>query len=269
MTKQFEKINKLIKDCDCILVGCGNELSIDNLLKKDFSDIKSNFDKYIKDTLNNINNEFINKCLKINYFRNINNYHFIYNNLYDLIQDKNYFIITSNTDFIIYNSKFDKNRIVAPCGDNRLFQCYEGCCNNIWDNNSYIQSLINKIPNIMNEFQLNECMPKCPCCNQKVSFNTINDADKYIEEGYIKQWEKYLDYFSRTLNKKVVMLELGENFNMPTIIRWPFEKNTFINNKAFLIRVNENFPQVNAEIKDKSISIKMNSIEFLKTITSK
>ena len=49
-----------------------------------------------------------------------------------------------------------------------------------------------------------------------------------MEEGYQKQWEKYTKWLQGTLNKKLCILELGVELNLPSIIRWPFEKWHFI-----------------------------------------
>ena len=62
------------------------------------------------------------------------------------------------------------------------------------------------------------------------------------------------------------MLELGEGFDTPTVIRWPFEKVAAVNNKATLIRVNKNFWQISEDIEAKAIPVKMSGIEFLENM---
>jgi len=49
----------------------------------------------------------------------------------------------------------------------------------------------------------------------------------------------------------------------PSIIRWPFEKVTFFNQKASFYRVNESLYQLTEEIKEKGTSIQKNSVEWL------
>lgn len=39
-----------------------------------------------------------------------------YNTLAELIEGKSWFVVTLNTDDLIYESKLEKDRIVAPCG---------------------------------------------------------------------------------------------------------------------------------------------------------
>ncbi len=77
-----------------------------------------------------------------------------------------------------------------------------------------------------------------------------------------EQWKNYQDWLSGTLNKELLILELGVGFTLPGIIRWPFEKVAFYNNKAYLVRVHEKFPQLTSELQQKGIAVRQNSVEF-------
>lgn len=91
------------------------------------------------------------------------------------------------------------------------------------------------------------------------------DKDISEEEGE-KQWNEYTGWLQRTLNRDMLVIELGVGFDMPTLVRWPFEKIAMINNKAFLYRVNDLFPQLPDEMGDKGESFKMTVYEFLDTL---
>ncbi len=86
------------------------------------------------------------------------------------------------------------------------------------------------------------------------------------EEENEAKWNEYTAWLQRTLNKNLCILELGVGFDMPTLVRWPFEKIAMLNNKAFLCRVNESFPQLPDDIGDKGISVKIAVEEFIETI---
>ena len=62
-----------------------------------------------------------------------------YEELYQLIQDKDYYIVTTLTDGAIYEMPFDKNRIVAPCGNIHWRQCSKACTKDIWDWEEYVR----------------------------------------------------------------------------------------------------------------------------------
>ena len=71
-----------------------------------------------------------------------------------------------------------------------------------------------------------------------------------------ESWDKYLHWLSFTLNQKLCVLELGVGFAHPNLIRFPFEKTVYFNQKARYIRVSEKFPQLSAEIADRGEAVK-------------
>ncbi len=98
-----------------------------------------------------------------------------------------------------------------------------------------------------------------------IDFKTVAPLDEALTE---EQWNGYMNWLSRTLNRKLVILELGEGFLQPTIIRWPFEKTVAINHKACMYRVHKTFYQIADEIKDKATAVKADSVEFVAQWTS-
>lgn len=129
--------------------------------------------------------------------------------LYRWIKEKDYFIVTTNTDGAIYDSSLDKERITAPCGNINWLQCQTACTKDIWE--------LKEEPDRI-----------CSHFGAPLVANTV-EAESYIEEGYLPSWNAYTRWLSGTLNRKLVVLELGEGFQTPTVIRWPFEKTVFFN----------------------------------------
>ncbi len=170
----------------------------------------------------------------------------LYDKLQDLIQDKDYFIVTTVTDGEIRKSSLVQSRIVAPCGNVTWRQCSKSCKKDIWEPG--------EIPDDI-----------CPHCGQPLTGNTI-EAEDYIEEGYLPQWNAYTKWLSGTLNKRLLLLELGVGFKTPTVIRWPFEKTATVNKKAHLYRIHGNFAQLSEAVKGKGESISENSLEFFRKL---
>lgn len=168
-----------------------------------------------------------------------------YEALYQLIKDKDYFIVTTNTDGAIYDSGLNKHRIVAPCGNQNWRQCSKACTKDIWE--------AGEVPDEI-----------CPHCGAPLVGNTI-EAETYIEEGYLPQWQLYTGWLTTTLNHRLLVLELGEGFRVPTVIRWPFEKTVFFNQKSQFIRVHETLSQISEEIKDRAQGISQNSVRWVTT----
>ena len=103
---------------------------------------------------------------------------------------------------------------------------------------------------------------KCPHCGSALVPNTVENGH-YIEEGYLPQWKAYTEWLARTLNKKLTVLELGEGFGTPTVIRWPFEKTVFFNKKAWFYRVHHEFYQISEELKEKAEGVESESVSFI------
>lgn len=172
-----------------------------------------------------------------------------YDKLYKLLEGKSYFIVTMNTDEWIMESSFEKENIVAPCGSVRRLQCENACTTGMF----YLEK---------GEKLEEKEFPVCPKCGGKMIFNTI-EAEKYVEDGYLLQWEKYQAWLQKTLNRKLCILELGVEFSYPSVIRFPFEKIAYLNQKAYFVRVNAKYPQLFEGIGQRGMSIKEDSLDFL------
>ncbi len=166
-----------------------------------------------------------------------------YEALYELIKDKDYYIVTTLTDGAVYEIPFDRNRIVAPCGNIHWRQCSKACTKDIWEES--------EVPDDV-----------CPHCKAPLTGNTIK-AETYIEEGYLPRWSDYMKWQKDTINRFLVILELGEGFATPTVMRWPFEKIIYFNQKSRLYRINENFYQLPEEAEERGISVHENSVRWM------
>ena len=165
-----------------------------------------------------------------------------YEALYDLIKEKDYYIVTTLTDGAVYEMPF-KNRIVAPCGNIHWRQCSKACTKDIWEES--------EVPDDV-----------CPHCKAPLTGNTIK-AETYIEEGYLPRWKDYMKWQTGTINRSLVILELGEGFSTPTVMRWPFEKIIYFNQKSKLYRINENFYQLPKEAEKRGVSVHENSVRWM------
>lgn len=184
-----------------------------------------------------------------------------YDTLADLVSEKNYFIVSLCMDDRIYESHFDQQRIVTPCGGFRKMQCDHNCSGKLKDMS--LESYEAVLKYYKKELPLSALQePTCEVCGDKLRFNQLG-VSKYAEEGYLKQWGDYTKWLQGTVNKKLCVLELGVGLEYPKIIRFPFEKIVFYNQKAFMYRVHPVLYQMGEEIGDRGVGIRENPVDFL------
>ncbi|MCI8296914.1 MAG: hypothetical protein HFG22_13755 [Lachnospiraceae bacterium] len=171
-----------------------------------------------------------------------------YGRLCQMVEGKDYFIVTTLTDGALYDTAFEKERFVAPCGNIHWKQCAKTCTKDIWEEGEVPDGI-------------------CPHCGAPLIGNTI-EAETYIEEGYLPMWKKYQLWLTTTLNRELVVLELGEGFRTPTVIRWPFEKTVFFNQKAWMFRIDDDLCQVPQEIRERATSIKADPVAWIRAYGS-
>lgn len=184
-----------------------------------------------------------------------------YQQLYELLKDKNHFIITTNVDYQFYKAGFSSEKIFAPQGDYGLFQCERPCSNKTYLNESYIQKMIAGINNETNEINGRD-IPYCPNCGAYMSKN-IRVDDTFIESPHMVNQKSYTDFVKKAKDGKLVLIELGVGYNTPVIIRWPFDKIARNHKQVTLIRMNTHHPELPVNLKKKGVSFNGDISEIL------
>ena len=77
-----------------------------------------------------------------------------------------------------------------------------------------------------------------------------------------ENWRDYMKWLSFTLNRQLLVIELGAGFGNPMIIRFPFEKTVYLNQKSKMYRVHPVFPHVTAEIGDRGFSVPADPLDL-------
>lgn len=234
-----KEVQTLINQADIILIGIGETFE-----RKDTEIETEDFKKLQKE------DPLIAGFERLQYWKEHPDTKVIeaYNRLFELVRKKDYFVVTTCMDDRIYASNFEEERITAPCGTWRYLQCSENCNGQL-------------LP--ISEEMIQKKQPVyCPHCKAKAVFNQVT-ADKYNEDGYMAGWTAYRNWLQRTINRKLCILELGVGMKYPTIIRWPFEKIAFCNQKSSFVRVHKTLFQLSEELHGKGNSIEADPIEFL------
>ena len=176
----------------------------------------------------------------------------VYQKLLNMVQDKDYFVITTNVDHQFLKAGFDKERLFYTQGDYGLFQCSVPCHDKNYDNYDAVIAMIEqqkdmKIPT--------ELVPHCPVCGKPMTMNLRSD-DKFVEdEGWHKAAERCNSFIDENKDKNIVYLELGVGGNTPVIIKYPFWQLTAQNENATYICVNLGESYCPDEIADRSVCV--------------
>ena len=72
----------------------------------------------------------------------------VYDELLELVRDKDYFVITTNVDHCFQEAGFDKKRLFYTQGDYGLFQCSKPCCQETFDNEAVIREMLERQENM-------------------------------------------------------------------------------------------------------------------------
>lgn len=176
----------------------------------------------------------------------------VYQNLLALIQNKDYFVLTTNVDHCFQKAGFDKHKLFYTQGDYGLWQCSKPCHNKTYDNEAIVKRMVReqkdmKIPG--------DLIPYCPICGAPMSMNLRADHTFVEDEGWHTAARRYEDFILCHEGMHVLYWELGVGANTPGIIKYPFWKMTYQNPKAVYACVNQGEAVAPREIKERSICI--------------
>lgn len=188
----------------------------------------------------------------------------VYQNIYELVKDKDYFVITTNVDHCFQKACFDKRRLFYTQGDYGLWQCSVPCHQKTYDNEDAVRKMMAeqkdmKIPS--------DLIPKCPVCGKPMTMNLRAD-DKFVEdEGWHEAAERYENFLRTRKNQRILFLELGVGYNTPGIIKYPFWQMTQCNPNATYACINNKDAFSHYEINQRSICINRDISDVIRDLS--
>jgi NAD-dependent SIR2 family protein deacetylase len=207
----------------------------------------------------------------------------VYDRLFELVKDKDYFVLTTNVDHCFQKAGFDKHRMFYTQGDYGLFQCSEPCHQDTYDNKEMVQNMVEAQGFTIrqaSEGTSGECsagsedgilclpengtltmtiptelVPHCPKCGKPMSMNLRADDSFVQDEGWYRAAERYDNFLRARENLHILYLELGVGYNTPGIVKYPFWQMTMKNPKAVYACLNFGEAFAPGEIEHQSICI--------------
>lgn len=188
----------------------------------------------------------------------------VYEDLLELVRQKDYFVITTNVDHCFQKAGFDKQRLFYTQGDYGLFQCSEPCHMATYDNKTIIREMMTRQEGMRVPAEL---LPVCPRCGKPMTMNLRSD-DHFVEDaGWHEAARRYENFLCTHANGRILFLELGVGYNTPGIIKYPFWRMTDANGKAVYACINDGEAFCPEKIKAQSICISGDIAQILEQIS--
>ena len=202
--EQIDKLNKAIKQADTIVIGAGAGLST----SAGFTYSGERFEKYFDDFIKKYGFDnmysggfydfesleehwaYWSRYIYIN--RYVNPPKPLYENILKLINDKDYFVITTNVDHCFQKTGFDKKRLFYTQGD--------------YNNEEIIKAMIKEQKNMKIPSEL---LPVCPNCGKPMTMNLRCDNTFVEDEGWHKAAERYQNFIRTRINTKILFFNFS------------------------------------------------------------
>ena len=274
--KQTERVGRLLKEAEAVLIGAGAGASAAAGLTYAGKRFTENFgefiDKYGKMNMpdmyvagfypfpsqearwgywskHSMMNRFLPPALPL------------YLQLYELVKEKDYFVLTTNVDHQFYKAGFAAERIFATQGDYGMNKNKKGCHCKIYD----AETLFRRMDETRKDCLIPASMvPRCPVCGGDMAMHLRVDQYFVEDENWHAAAERYRLFLENVMTKKTVLLELGVGFNTPGIIKYPFWRMVHERKNVEYICINNKEIHVPEEIKDRAICIQADIGEVLR-----
>ena len=133
-----------------------------------------------------------------------------YADLLTLIKDTDYFVLTTNVDHQFQLAGFDKKRLFYMQGDYGLWQCSKPCCQQTWDNEEPVRSMVT----VQKDMRVpTELIPYCPVCGRPMTMNLRCDNTFVQDKGWYAAAERYEEFIRRHKGLHILFFELGVNIH--------------------------------------------------------
>ena len=264
MNAEISRLVDAISAADAVMIGAGSGLSTAAGFTYSGERFKTYFADFIKTygfsdmysagfyPFNTLEEQWAYWSRNIWYNRYVDAPKDTYDKLLQLVDDKDFFVLTTNVDHRFQLADFPKERLFYTQGDYGLWQCSVPCHDSTYDNFEVVARMVEE----QHDMRVpSELVPYCPRCGEPMSMNLRCDATFVEDAGWHQAARRYQDFIEAHGGSRIIFLELGVGANTPGIIKFPFWKQTYANASATYACVNFGQAQAPAEIRDRSILI--------------
>ena len=186
-----------------------------------------------------------------------------YRKLAALAGEKDCFFAAITTDGQLAQAGIPADRRFTPLGDGRLFQCAQPCCDQLFDNEEPLRTMVEYLMT-PREIDTRD-VPACPRCGGPLIPNLKTAAgDAFVEGPHLAGYDAYTAFLSRCANQPVLLLELGVGpEEAGAVIRRPLEQLALSNPQALLIRAGRAVPPLPAPLGERGLCLDMDPVQAL------
>lgn len=176
-----------------------------------------------------------------------------YLDLKDMLEGRNYHIITTNADNAFDVADYDSDHVFHIQGEYGLWQCSKHCHQQTYRDDSVIREMVEQQENMKVPSEL---VPHCPKCGAPFEINKRNEEKGMVEDGdFHAQKDRYEAFLKENEGKKIVFLEIGVGHTTPQFIKHPFQKMTEANDKALFVTMNKKNYRIPKAIRPQTVHL--------------
>ena len=186
----------------------------------------------------------------------------IMKNIYALVKDKEYFVVTSNAEDHFVPAGFEADRVFEMEGKLTQMRCKNRCHDEVYPNQKAVLA--------MTEEEVNgrvpkELLPKCPKCGGDMEVDWGEMSSFTETKNWKEKAARYQEFIQNLHGKKLVILEFGIGWRNQ-MIKAPLMQLAAVEPQARYITFNKGEIYIPEEIKEKSIGVNGNLTVALKEI---
>ena len=173
------------------------------------------------------------------------------------------FFAAATADGQLERSGIPENRRFTPLGDGRWFQCARPCCEQRFDNETQLRTMV-EYPMTPREIDTRD-VPACPCGGGPLIPNLRASAgDAFVDAPYLETYQAYQAFLDGCAGRSAVLLELGVgDSEAEAFIRTPFERLALEQPSVTLIRAGEHPAPLPVALGERGILLEGNPAEAL------
>ena len=275
--RDVRQIRRWIDEADRVLIGAGAGLSADaGVDYTDEADFAAKFPALVKRGLRAAYQMIGNSDLPPEAFwgywlLHVKDVRFgdgrrrVYQRLFDLVGQRDPFVLTSNVDALFARNGFDAARVCSIQGDFAFLQCLTPCSNQLWPSEPLLERLLPEIDPDTQALRDPALVPTCPKCGGQMFFN-VRGGDWFVEEPWRRQFGKLRKWLTAAKNDRLLVLDIGSGFNTPGVVRWPMERTAEAITTSRFVRINRNDPHLDVNLGERALTMATRALHVLEAV---